>query len=316
MKVLFVSSGNSGKIDPIASSQTQMLMSAGIDVDNFLIIGKGFKGYMQNIPKLKSHLKNNKYDVVHAHYSLTAFVASLAGAKPLVVSLMGSDVHNTKLNNLIIKLFNFLFWKEVIVKSNEMQVKIGLKNAHVIANGVNLDQFEFIDKQQARVQLGWNSDKIHLFFPANTKRYEKNYPLIASALEMFNDHNIEIHKLDNAIDSEMMNLHYQASDIVLLSSLWEGSPNVIKEALACNKIIVSTDVGDVKERFGNLKGVFIAQHDAHDYFLQIKKAIEFFKANHSVKGREIIMAEGLDGKSFAQRLLDIYIKLQSKAPVS
>ena len=129
MKVLFVSSGNSGKIDPIASSQTQMLMSAGIDVDNFLIIGKGFKGYMQNIPKLKSHLKNNKYDIVHAHYSLTAFVASLAGAKPLVVSLMGSDVHNTKLNNLIIKLFNLLFWKEVIVKSNEMQVKIGLKNA-------------------------------------------------------------------------------------------------------------------------------------------------------------------------------------------
>ena len=106
MKVLFVSSGNSGKISPIASSQIQMLMSAGIDVDNFLIVGKGFKGYLQNIPKLKTHLKNKKYDVVHAHYSLTAFVASLAGARPLVVSLMGSDVHNTKLNNLIIKLFN------------------------------------------------------------------------------------------------------------------------------------------------------------------------------------------------------------------
>ena len=104
MKVLFVSSGNSGKIDPIASSQTQMLVSAGIHVDNFLIVGKGFKGYLRNIPKLKSHIKNNNYDVVHAHYSLTAFVAALAGAKPLVVSLMGSDVHTNKLNNLIIKL--------------------------------------------------------------------------------------------------------------------------------------------------------------------------------------------------------------------
>ncbi len=312
MKVLFLSSGNSGKISPIASSQIQMLMSAGIDVDNFLIVGKGFKGYLQNIPKLKTHLKNKKYDVVHAHYSLTAFVASLAGARPLVVSLMGSDVHNTKLNNLIIKLFNLLFWKEVIVKSNEMQVKIGLKNAHVIANGVNLDQFEFIDKQQARLQLGWNSDKIHLFFPADTKRYEKNYPLIASALKMFNDHSIEIHKLDKAIDSEMMNLHYQASDIVLLSSLWEGSPNVIKEALACNKIIVSTDVGDVNERFGNLKGVFIAQLDTQDYFSQIKKAIDFFKSNNSVKGREILIAQGLDGKSFAQRLIDIYNKIKTQ----
>ena len=193
-----------------------------------------------------------------------------------------------------------------------MQVKIGLKNAHVIANGVNLDQFEFIDKQQARLQLGWHSDKIHLFFPADTKRYEKNYPLIASALKMFNDHSIEIHKLDKAIDSEMMNLHYQASDIVLLTSLWEGSPNVIKEALACNKIIVSTDVGDVNERFGNLKGVFIAQLDTQDYFSQIKKAIDFLKSNNSVKGREILIAQGLDGKSFAQRLIDIYNKIKTQ----
>jgi glycosyltransferase involved in cell wall biosynthesis len=316
MKVLFVSSGNSGKIDPIASSQTQMLVSAGIHVDNFLIVGKGFKGYLRNIPKLKSHIKNNNYDVVHAHYSLTAFVAALAGAKPLVVSLMGSDVHTNKLNNLIIKLFNLLFWNEVIVKSNEMRIKIGLKNVHVIANGVNLDQFEFIDKQQARHQLGWNSDKIHLFFPANTRRYEKNYPLIASSLKMFNDHSIEIHNLDNAIDTELMNLHYQASDIVLLSSLWEGSPNVIKEALACNKIVVSTDVGDVNERFGKLKGVFIAKHDTHDYFSQIKEAIEFLKANNSVEGRKSIIAQGLDGKSFAQRLIEIYITLQSKAQFS
>jgi glycosyltransferase involved in cell wall biosynthesis len=82
--------------------------------------------------------------------------------------------------------------------------------------------------------------------------------------------------------------------------------------LACNKIIVSTDVGDVNERFGNLKGVFIAQLDTQDYFSQIKKAIDFLKSNNSVKGREILIAQGLDGKSFAQRLIDIYNKIKTQ----
>ena len=93
MKLLFVSSGNSKNgISTIIKNQGVSLKNQDIELDFFTIEGKGIKGYLKSIPYLKKQLKENKYDIVHAHYSLSAFTASLAGAKPLIVSLMGSDV--------------------------------------------------------------------------------------------------------------------------------------------------------------------------------------------------------------------------------
>ena len=93
MKILFVSSGNSQNgISPIIKNQGESIVKAGIELEYFLIKGKGIKGYFKSIFTLRKHLKNNTYDIVHVHYSLSAIVASLAGAKPLIVSLMGSDV--------------------------------------------------------------------------------------------------------------------------------------------------------------------------------------------------------------------------------
>ena len=96
MRVLFVSSGNSVKgISPIIKNQGDSLVDMGVDLTYFTIKGKGFKGYSNSVFKLKKVLNKNEYDIIHAHYSLSAIVASFAGAKPLVVSLMGSDVkHN------------------------------------------------------------------------------------------------------------------------------------------------------------------------------------------------------------------------------
>ena len=82
MKVLFVSSGNSDiGISPLIKAQGDSLESLGIKVDYFLINGKGLVGYLKNIPRLKSILKKYNYDIVHAHFSLSGMVASLARTK-------------------------------------------------------------------------------------------------------------------------------------------------------------------------------------------------------------------------------------------
>ncbi|MBR0439547.1 MAG: glycosyltransferase, partial [Bacilli bacterium] len=91
MRILFVSSGNRG-YDPLIHNQGDSLAYQGNIIKYFPITGKGVLGYLSNVRKLKRYLKDNSFDVVHAHYSLTAFVVSLAKASPLVVSLMGSDV--------------------------------------------------------------------------------------------------------------------------------------------------------------------------------------------------------------------------------
>lgn len=93
-KVLFVSSGNSkAGISPIVRSQDESLKRNGIDLDYFTIVGKGTKGYLKNIPRLRKFLGTNNYDLIHAHYSLPAIVASLSCKLPTVVSLMGSDTY-------------------------------------------------------------------------------------------------------------------------------------------------------------------------------------------------------------------------------
>jgi teichuronic acid biosynthesis glycosyltransferase TuaC len=89
--------------------------------------------------------------------------------------------------------------------------------------------------------------------------------------------------------------------VVLLTSLWEGSPNVIKEAMACNTPIVSTDVGDVKEIIGKTEGCFITSFDPEDVSDKIKKALEFGKRT---TGREDI--KHLESGVVAKRIIAIY----------
>ena len=108
MKVLFVSSGNNAEgISVIVKNQGESLKKAGIDLSYFTIIGKGSLGFFKNIFRLRRHLRYNKYDIIHAHYSLSGFVAAIAGAKPLVVSLMGSDTYSIFPLNKLIWFFTF-----------------------------------------------------------------------------------------------------------------------------------------------------------------------------------------------------------------
>jgi len=87
MKVLFVSSGNSNRgVTPFIKSQGESLKEHGIDIEYFLIKGKGTRGYIKNILPLRRLIKNVKYDLIHAHYALSGWVAfAAAPCMPLVV---------------------------------------------------------------------------------------------------------------------------------------------------------------------------------------------------------------------------------------
>lgn len=302
MKVLFVCSGNSQfGISPIVKTQGESLRKNGVELDYFPIKGKGFKGYIKSIPKLKRFLKSHKYDIVHAHYSLSAIVASLANAKPLVVSLMGSDVQAKIFWRLITKLFNQIYWKEIIVKTDRMKKQIGTADALVIPNGVDFDTFKPIDKHTAKKRVGFNN-KQHIIFVANPQREEKNYQLAKEAFDLLNDKNIELNILSD-VEHNLMPYYMNAADVLLLTSLWEGSPNVIKEAMACNLPIVSTDVGDVKAAICNTEGCYIASFDPEDVAGKIKMALGFGKRTN---GRERIIKLGFDSDTIAKRIINVY----------
>lgn len=306
MKVLFICSGNYlNGISPIVKNQGESLRKEGIEIDYFTIKGKGLRGYLKNIIPLRKYIIKNNYNIIHAHYYLSAFVASLTGAKPLIVSLMGSDVKAKNWFKFIIKLFNILFWNVVIVKSKDMSNTLGLNKVEIIPNGVNFNRFFSITKLKAQQNLHWDTNKQHILFAANPVRSEKNYKLAQEAVNIINNKNVEIHFLNDILNEEMP-FYFSASDVVLLTSLWEGSPNVIKEAMACNIPIVSTSVGDVKWLIDGVDGCFITSFDPKDVAEKIKLALQFSENVGKTKGRDRIIKLGLDSANVAKRILEVY----------
>lgn len=307
MKVLFVASGNHGELSPIVKSQGDSLAKIGIEIDYFLIKGKGIRGYLDQIRPLRRYCQENRFDVIHAHFSYSAYVVSLAGGKPIVVSLMGDDVKASKLNGMLIRICSKAFcWKEMIVKSDDMSRALNIgRSVQVVPNGVDLEMFIQMEKEVCMRHLGWKNGVKHVLFPANPERKVKDFPLAQGVVNKLGGM-VELHVFNNVEQRETV-WYYNAADAVLLTSIWEGSPNVIKEALACGCPIVSVNVGDVKERLEGVEGCYVANtRDPEELATLLDMALAFEK---KTKGREKIIEDKLDSKQVAKQLKSIYEKI-------
>ena len=304
MKVLFVSSSNSkaNGISIIVKLQGESLQKAGIELDYFTIKGRGVSGYIANVFALRKKLKIKKYDLIHAHYSLSGFCATLAGAKPLIVSLMGSDVLAKNKFSRYIEFCSKFYWDATIVKSRVMNEKIELTNLYVVPNGVDLSRFNPMDFNEVKTEIGLERNKKYVIFVSNPERYEKNFLLAEKAVLALNDESVELLPVYNSDHQDVVKYMY-AADVLILTSFWEGSPNVIKEAMACNCPIVSVDIGDVRDVIEGVEGCFIAERNAEDIAEKLKLV---FERNKRTNGREKLMNMGLDSESVAQKIIEIY----------
>jgi glycosyltransferase involved in cell wall biosynthesis len=301
MKVFFIRSGNNGQ-DPISTLQGRSLEKAGVEVHYFDIVGKGIRGYLQNLFRFRKLVKSLKVDLIHAHYSFSGFLAVLSSTgKPVITSLMGSDVKSDRKYRVLIYLFNYLFWKKTIVKSVDMQRELGLKNVEVIPNGVDLDVFYEMNKRDARNKLNLSADERVVLFAADPNRPEKNFTLAQEAIVLAGI-NIKTMYLKGLQPDEVRD-YYNASDVVLLTSLWEGSPNVVKEAMASNRPVITTDVGDVSWLIGETAGCFVTGHNASEISSNIKHCLDHVDKS---KGRDRIKSLKLDSVSVSVRILEIY----------
>lgn len=303
MHILFICRSKAGfdqNISPIVKNQGDSLVKIGHQVDYYLV-GKGVVGYVKLVVGLHRWLKTNRYDIIHAHYSITSIFTTLAiPRRRIVVSLMGSDTERRGLMLFLIRIFSRYCWTKVIVKTERMKIRFNSERITVLPNGVDFDHFFVLPKNEAQEAVGFSSDKKNILFLADSTRKEKNVGLARDAVSLLNDKSVVLHEM-YPVSHKMVPYYLNAADVLVLPSIYEGSVNIIKEGMACATPIVSTDVGDVRENISTAAGCFIANGNSADFSEKIKEAILFGKRTD---GREHI--KHLNSSAIAERLVLIY----------
>jgi len=305
MKVLFVCSGNSKEETyslahqkPFVYEQRMQLVKKGIDTDVFLIQGRGLIGYMSNLPILNKQIDMGGYDLVHAHYGLAGMFAVMQKRCPVVITFQGCDINRR--GSRIISRIAMHYARHNVFVSRDLAFKARAKSRFsIIPYGVDCDTFMPGDKYECRKELNLDCNRYIVLFSSSFDRVEKNYPLARQAVELVG--NVQLMELSKGYSREEVNKLFNACDLLLLTSLREGSPQVIKEAMACNCPIVSTDVGDVKELIGELHGCYISSFNPYDVAENIRNALTFGKRTSA---RDRVMQ--LDNAAISERIFTIY----------
>lgn len=317
MKVLFVCSGNSKdfEIIPFIKEQGESLKGEGVEVDYFPVVGKGLWGYVKAGFSLRKLLKNKKYDLIHAHFTYCGY-AALIGAGisiPVVLSLMGSDANGeySGKNKVVLssRISSFLTWliqpfvKAIISKSLNIEASVYLKHkSFLVPNGVNMEKFK---PQLLNSSCSIKNGKAKVLFLGSKTKRGKNFPLVQAAIEHLGWEDVEL-VCPYPVSHNDVPAWLNEANVLVFPSFMEGSPNVIKEAMACNCPIVSTDVGDVSWVIGKTTGCYIASFDPNDFAKKIEEAIHFSRAYGRTTGRQRMMDLGLDMDTVARRIKEVY----------
>ena len=298
MRILIIASGNSSQVSPFVKEQAESIIKQGISVDFFLIRGKGIFGYLKNYFFLLKKIKSEKYDLLHAHYGLSGLLATLQFFVPVIITFHGSDV-NMKKNYFFSRIASRLSTNNIFVHQNlPERLKIFREPLNIIPCGFDNNLFFPIPKNKARNMLEWKKNTHFIVFSSAFDNKIKNVQLAKSAISGIN--NCKLVEL-KGYSKENINLILNASDLLLVTSLSETGPIIVKEALACNCPIISTDVGDVKNLIQDVQNCYISSYNPEDIKTKINQV---FIKNKRTNGERTIKNFKLE--NIAYKVIDVY----------
>ena len=302
MRVLVVASFNKGRFVPFVVEQAEALKKQSCNVDFYGLQGKGLKGYLRNLPQMKRKIKAFHPDVIHAHYGLSGLFANLQCQVPVVTTFHGSDINDKDVLRLSKIAMRLSAWN-VFVSEKTVAIAKPKRKYSLLPCGIDFIDLQLTGKVEARHKLNLLDEKKYILFAGAFDNEVKNAPLAKKAVALLGDAAVELVEL-KGYSREEVTLLMCAADVFLMTSITEGSPQVSKEAMACGCPIVSVDVGDVKERIAGIEGCFVSEaRDPVALAALINKALAF---KGKTKGRERLIADGLDNSLVAHKLLNIY----------
>lgn len=297
-----------------------------VDIELFIVKGLGgILPYLIAVPGLLRKLYFSDYDVIHIHYGNIASMVKLLywGTKPIVTSYCGDDLFGTYIapgkrtrkSILFMKLNIFMSRRDTvsITKSKAMAGRLPeKKNLYVIPNGVDIELFRPIDKKEALNKLGLDPNERIFLFPADPGIPLKNYEMLQRVMMRLKDLNIGLLTFaGNKVSRSMVPYYFSSADLIVFTSLSEGSPNVIKEAMASNCNIYTTNCGDVTWLLDSVRGSKVLSYNEDEWEREIRAFVSTPVTEPDSRSK--LIEKQLDSRSIARKIADIYNSLTSKS---
>lgn len=276
IRVLFVTSNwptpDQPARAPFVAREVRALQEAGVTVDVFVYDGGwSFSNYIRAVRQTRQRIKHQDYDLIHAYFGQCGLVARAQWKLPMVITYAGSDVEGSpsfkgmhRYRHYVLMTISrilSLFADQVIVVSDNLGRKLPRKDYHVITIALDLDLFRPMDQKEARDKLHLPHDRKLVLWAAKPSNTRKRYELAVEVCRIASKSvDLEL-VVATERPPEEIPTYMNACDVLLLTSTNEGSPNVIREALACNLPVVSTDVGDVREQIGAFASCAVCDND-------------------------------------------------------
>jgi teichuronic acid biosynthesis glycosyltransferase TuaC len=326
IRVLFVIPLGSSKHSMIfARRQVSSLQHAGIICETFFLRSRtNLRVLFREWAELRKMIRDFQPDIVHGQYgTMTGFLSAMSTRIPVVVTFRGSDLLKAPgeawmrawIGRLLSQAAAFLA-SQVICVSEGVRDLLWIKHskASVIPSGVDTTAFYPRLRDEARCEIGWSSEYRIVLFNAGPDPRLKRLDLAEKALAVAKRAcpDIQLAVLNGDVAPEKIPSMMCAADCLLLTSDTEGSPNVVKEAMACNLPVVSVDVGDVRFRLERVQPSHIVDRDPE----QLGKAIgEVLLLNERSNGSASI--HDLSSSAVAERIISVYRRtLGDLAPCS
>ncbi|MAR35020.1 MAG: hypothetical protein CL714_05785 [Chloroflexi bacterium] len=303
MKVLIVSSKNKGK-SAFVIQQANSIISKDIIVEHYWIKGKGVVGYLKNLIPLRKKIKESNCDIIHAHYGLSGLLACLQNIKPVVVTFHGSDIFQNSKNRFLSFIASRLSSKNIFVHIDQLKrIPFSKNKSNIIPCGVDMNIFKPVKKKIAKSKMGLQKDERYILFSSHFSNKVKNYDLAERIINSLGMKVNLIELKDYSMDE--VNLLLNGVDLLLVTSLRETGPMIVKEAMAANCPIVSNDVGDVKTVVGGdvEKCYVVNSNKAQDFVYVIN---EVFENDNRTDGRKKIIDLNLDTISISKKIIRLY----------
>jgi teichuronic acid biosynthesis glycosyltransferase TuaC len=293
--------------------QAEFLRKAGVEVDVFSFRGaKSPVNYARAWREVRPQMTSGRYDVVHAQFGQSGILA-LPKHLPLVITLRGSDIlgivgkdgRYTLAGRVSQAVARFALRRAdaVVVVSEHMTDYFHTSApVTVLPSGLDFDLFRVVPRDEARSRLGWPLDKRFILFAGNPEQPRKRYALAKAAVDALNRTLPAELVVAWGVPHTDIPLYMNACDAFVFTSMQEGSPNVVKEALACDLPVVSVSIGDTAERLRGIAGCELVEDERPE---PIAAALErVLRRGQRVAGR--VAVAPLAEAAITAGLIDVY----------